>query len=251
MKTWIDLFAALIRRRSATALPVHGAVAMSSEAPQTASTPIEQAEVIRGMMSKLAELSSAVRVKSLDGVSTAEAKLVGANNDSLYIVCDAMPFVAPGETISLSVPTDDGVMLFAVTVDGCYGSAQYWNARMPDKVVCQQSRDTRRIKIGSRDPVHLDGLNMPTHIVDISETGIGFTLPEPLPLGTYGGADLRLLVDTYCIELPAPEIMHCTLSAEGRWRCGMRWNGVSDTSLRWLRRWLNKTETRHHLFYES
>ncbi|MDP9902574.1 PilZ domain-containing protein [Variovorax ginsengisoli] len=245
MKTWIDLFAALIRRRSAAALTMPD---MTASPP---AGPIEQAEVIRDMMSKLAKLSSALRVRSPDGVSVAEAKLVGANQDSLYIVCDSMPFVAPGETINLSVPTDDGVMLFAVTLDGTYGSAQYWNARMPDKVVCQQSRDTRRIKIGSRDPVHLDGLNVAPHIIDISETGIGFTLPEPLPLGTYDGSELRLLVDTYCIELPAPEIMHCTLSAEGRWRCGMRWNGVSDTSLRWLRRWLNKTETRHHLFYES
>jgi hypothetical protein len=200
-------------------------------------------------LADLARQRSPLILQTADGtfVGGGTMSLAGEDGVRVHLLphagMPATPVVGP---VNVSASGQAGLVLF--TLHGrASSSSRLLNAPRPHELVLVQTRRHFRVQTIRSDAcrawLRRENVHLPVQVVDLSEDGLGFSVPvDAWPQGETAGT-MRLQFDDDRIDVPRLEVVHVRLDGEaGLTRIGARILGLSEEERKVLRRWITSLQ---------
>lgn len=178
---------------------------------------------------------------------TCEGALIALDESCLKLRCNSHSGFTPHESelVNVVARSERGITMFTVKT-GSSDNQSLWRAQPPSDLIRMQSRQHRRVRCVQRglhraELLLLSSETLPTiELVDLSEEGAGVVLQGTELHSLHMSGQLKL--DDQLIDLPKITPVHHRALGAGRWRIGLRLEGMTPDASRFLRRWLNIAE---------
>lgn len=150
------------------------------------------------------------------------------------------------EVIDLTTTAPGGAALFTLP-NFRMTTKNVARASRPELIIRTQSREHFRMsgKRGARQLAHLLVADTSNQLLlhDLSEAGLCFHNTQPIPRNVQSNLQAVLMLEDTPLTIPSLRIVRETLAAPSLWRYGASMQGLQESDLRTLRRWIQQVET--------